>query len=231
MSLTKSTPPRLSRGPRRVSSIPQEILNSLNTSLDRKISQMSREMKTEKEYARLAIQSARSICSELKYGISIMGSNYTNSETSGSTLDINITGIGSRDEPATVLSTLSRYLEARFYVTPEISADKPCLLLNDKNGFKKTIVLTADNRLDTRTALLFKGYMDTNDKCRQLSKLIKDWARKSGFIGPDMLSGEAWTVLVIYFLQVGLDDKQLPNAQKDFDCDRVWTSDYRGRKT
>ena len=70
-----------------------------------------------------------------------------------------------------------------------------------------------NNRLGVRNSLLLQQYCAMDERVQDIGRLVKAWAKKKDLVGTadGFLNSYAYMLLVIYFLQVGLEEPLLPN--------------------
>tara|TARA_B100001287_G_scaffold274289_2_gene279311 strand:+ start:386 stop:2131 length:1746 start_codon:yes stop_codon:yes gene_type:complete len=120
-----------------------------------------------------------------------------------------------------ILCDVGKILEERFYIECKSkytsdACDSLCLILTDKlEKNRPQVVLTTGARgyMDITATHYIKRLMDLNPNFRLGAIILKEWARFSGFIAPDLIpQGEAMTTLWMYFLRVGLQEPHLPQV-------------------
>ncbi|CAD7949196.1 unnamed protein product, partial [Amoebophrya sp. A25] len=73
-----------------------------------------------------------------------------------------------------------------------------------------------NNRLGARNSLLLQQYSAIDKRVQDVGRLVKAWVKRKELVGTadGFLNSYAYMLLVIYFLQVGLEDPLLPNLQR-----------------
>mmetsp|Transcript_4568 Transcript_4568/g.11037 ORF Transcript_4568/g.11037 Transcript_4568/m.11037 type:complete len:535 (+) Transcript_4568:78-1682(+) len=110
-------------------------------------------------------------------------------------------------EPASVLRELERILGAnpRFSAVTNICARVP--ILKVKFNDKLAVDLSVNNRQAIDNTKLLKAYAEIDERVRDLTLLVKHWAKSAGVCGASEgnLSSYTFTIMVIYFMQVHRD--------------------------
>ena len=80
-------------------------------------------------------------------------------------------------------------------MTTRLTKQPPVLKLLDKK-MKFEIDICVDNRLARRATQLVQAYCAYEERCKKLIILVKDWARRNGFVGSQdgTLSGYVWAL-------------------------------------
>ena len=142
------------------------------------------------------------------------GSGVSGFASSTSDMDLNLATPEGAD-PKEMMDALASFLESRFYVTRIINHKAPVFKLFELvSGVEVDVCV--NNQLGIHNTGLARSYAAYDPRARALGRAVKEWARSSGLVGaPDgMLSGYAWIMLVIYFLQC-LEPCVLPNLQDE----------------
>ena len=157
-------------------------------------------------YVKQFLPSANKIAAELGIGtIEEIGASLTGTYLASSDVDLNLRMTAGMEQKK-ALFKLWKLLRPRFNVTARLTKQPPVLKLLDKK-MKFEIDICVDNRLARRATQLVQAYCAYEERCKKLIILVKDWARRNGFVGSQdgMLSGYGWALLVIYFLQTGVE--------------------------
>jgi len=94
-------------------------------------------------------------------------------------------------------------------------ARRPIITLQDRTGALGECDVSVNNLLPHYNSQLLRAYSLLDDRVRPLALLVKAWAKSHKVCGAQEgnLSSYAWTIMVIYFLQLILTDS-LPSLQK-----------------
>merc|ERR1719442_400563 len=84
------------------------------------------------------------------------------------------------------------------------NARRPLVTLADRAGELDEIDVAINNRLPLCNSELLRSYSMLDDRVRPLVLLVKAWAKRMQVCGANEgnLSSYAWTIMVVYFLQL-----------------------------
>ena len=172
--------------------------------------------------------------------IRIYGSFSNGFKTGGSDLDTAFLsdGIHNEGQLKGVLQTVASLAQKFDFtnVTRIFSANVPILkfsqhVTDGSEGIEVDFCI--NNRLAVRNSDLLQCYGQCDHRVRELSRLVKAWAKKKQLVGTadGYLNSYAYMLMVIFFLQVGTNPPVLPNLQDHRLCpDEVLTPDDKWGK-
>jgi len=165
----------------------------------------------------------------------VFGSFSNGFKTGGSDLDIVYISDDIGNGAVRVLQTIMNLCDKYSFnnVTKIFQANVPILKFTDaESGVEVDFCI--NNRLGVRNSQLLQQYCGIDKRIKEIGRLVKAWAKKKDLVGTadGFLNSYAYMLLVIYFLQVGLEEPLLPNLQamaqrKNFTVDNKWGRDER----
>ena len=143
-----------------------------------------------------------------------LGSGVSGFASSTSDVDLNLSTPDGADRKE-LMDSLASYLASQFYVMRIIDHKAPVFRVFEQSSGVEVDVCV-DNELGIKNTGLLRTYAAYDARVPALGRAVKEWARSSGLVGTQdgMMSGYAWILMVIYFLQV-LEPCVLPNLQDE----------------
>ncbi|CAD7926589.1 unnamed protein product [Amoebophrya sp. A120] len=179
----------------------------------------AQEEKAEKVLHRLhaLIDAARNKSGLARGAMHVFGSFSNGFKSGGSDLDIvylseEITLKGTVNALSSVLNLAHNYQFTN--LTKIFQANVPILKFTDEETGVE-VDFCINNRLGARNSLLLQTYCSLDKRVQDVGRLVKAWVKHKDLVGTadGFLNSYAYILLVIYFLQVGLEEPVLPNLQ------------------